>query len=59
MIVQDVDCKEQEDIYQPAADGNFVWSEEVGRSIPVELWDISGCCHEKELDESQESSFKN
>jgi hypothetical protein len=37
MVVQDVNCEEQEDIDQPAADGNFVWSEKVGRSVPVEL----------------------
>ena len=58
MVVQNIYCEEQEDIDQPAADRNFVRFEEMRRTIPVELWDVSGRCHEQELDESQEGSLK-
>lgn len=57
MVVQDVDGEEQEDVDEPAADGDAVRSEEEGRPAGIELGDVAGDGHEDELDEGQEGSW--
>lgn len=58
MVVQDVDGEEQEDIDEPAADGDAVWSEEERGPAWVELREVARGGNEDELDEGQERPWE-
>lgn len=54
MIVEHIDAEEEHNVDQPAADGNSVRRNEERRAARVELGDVTGDRHEKELDEREE-----
>jgi hypothetical protein len=58
MVVQDVDGEEQDDIDEPAADGDAVRSEEEGGTAWIELRDVAGSGNEDELDKGQERPWE-
>ena len=54
MIVQYVDGKEQHNVHNPPAQGNFGWGEKQRRSRPVKLRNVACHCYEAELNECQQ-----
>lgn len=54
MVVQYVDGKEQYDVHNPPAQGNFGRREKQRRPRPVKLRNVACHCHEAKLDECQQ-----
>jgi hypothetical protein len=54
MVVQHIDGEEEEDVDQPAAEGNAVRSEKEWGAVGVELGDVASGGNEDELNEGQE-----
>lgn len=53
MIVQDIYCEEEGDVYKPALDRDAVRLEEKGWAFDIELGGIANRCDEDKLDKGE------
>jgi hypothetical protein len=53
MIVQNIYCEEEGDVYKPTLDRDAVRFEEKGRAFDIELRGVADRCDEDKLDEGE------
>lgn len=58
MVVQNVDAEKQHDVDHPSAQRNLVWRDKEWRVVLVELRNVAGDSHKKELSKSHEGPWK-